>query len=449
MAGIEDRHRRAKCFNFTGYRYDNETGVATLTYDADGMPFEELIEFPWAPWPVEPSRQFAFYQALEILHLVAGVSYYKAGLAPRIDMGAAQVDPPMANFLNRLYYHGLAEFAYVNSLDLEGRIRFEATVQGDGEKAGSLVLPGRALVAMGGGKDSLVCLDLLQSMGVETQPVCVGQSRLIGETVKAAGLPLIRIGRTLSDNLIRLNREGAWNGHVPVTAINSAILVCAAVLYGYRYVVFANEASANEPTLVDTRGREVNHQFSKSFAFEQDFDRVTRHRVSPDIAYFSLLRPFSETAITRRFARLTEFHSVFSSCNRNFHQDGSRIQGRWCLDCPKCRFTALALAPFMQPRQLTAIQGDDLLNRQDQLEGFKALCGLGADKPFECVGSTGECRALVRQLAGQDEWKDHEVIRCLAAFDEVIHAPALQLDPDFTLPNCIPPGLKEKLRAPG
>jgi hypothetical protein len=68
---------------------------------------------------------------------------------------------------------------------------------------------------------------------------------LIGDTVKTAGLPLIRIGRQISPVISELNAEGAWNGHVPVTAINSAVLLCASILYGYRYVVFANESSAS------------------------------------------------------------------------------------------------------------------------------------------------------------------------------------------------------------
>ena len=56
---------------------------------------------------------------------------------------------------------------------------------------------------MGGGKDSLVGLDLLQQAGLDVMPVCVGGSDLIKETVKAAGLPLIAIGRQLAPELAR------------------------------------------------------------------------------------------------------------------------------------------------------------------------------------------------------------------------------------------------------
>ena len=449
--------KQATCFSFSGYHYDPASGEATLTYDVDGRLLHEKITFPWAPWPVYASRQAAFLQALELLHLVAGISYYKAGLATRIDTGENKIDRTMAAFLKELYLEGLAEFAYINRLDLTGLIDFEVNTDGasvamehsqDGLSSYPVDLPGRALVAMGGGKDSLVCLQMLKDAGVEVQPVCVGGSRLIGETVKATNLPLIRIQRELSSVLTEMNTGGAWNGHVPVTAINSAILLCASLLYGYRFVVFANESSANEATLTDGQGREVNHQYSKSLAFEQNFAAVIGRHVSPDIEYFSLLRPFSEIAITRRFSEMTEFHQVFSSCNRNFHQDGSHITGRWCQDCPKCRFTALALAPFLSPQALFSIQGADLLDQENQLQGFKALCGLGELKPLECVGSVAESRAAMKGLVKDSQWQDKYIVRVLAEYSEIKQAGVLELQPDFEAAHCIPAAVMARLNAP-
>ena len=464
---ILDKHdirasgKQAVCFRFSGLHYEPASGEAVLSYDIDGRTFSEKITFPWAPWPVDSSRQAAFLRALELLHLIAGVSYSQVCLASRVNTGESKIGALMGGFLNELYLKGLGEFAYVNRLDLSGLINFECTAdespmietltrEASAEQltcAYPVDLPDRALVAMGGGKDSLVCLHMLEAAGVEVQPACVGGSVLIGETVKAAGLPLIRIQRELSPGLAKMNSAGAWNGHVPVTAINSAILLCAGFLYGYRYIVFANESSANEATLKDGQGREVNHQFSKSFAFEQHFDSVVRQYVSPDIRYFSLLRPFGEIAISRRFSKMTRFHEVFSSCNRNFHQDGSHITGRWCLDCPKCRFTALALAPFLDPSRLLAIQGADLLNQENQLDGFKALCGLAEHKPFECVGSIAECRAAMKFLAGDPRWRDKYVVGVLAGFDDIQQAGELDLNPDFKTQHCIPSEILARLNA--
>lgn len=450
MKSVEFKEKQAECFSFSDCQYDPASGEARLSYEVDGQALHETITFPWAPWPVDASRQAAFFQALELLHLVAGISYYKAGLARRIDPGKSSIDSAMAAFLNDLYLQGLGEFAHINQLDLSGLINFEINTNKASAGSSTAIdteLPDRALVAMGGGKDSLVCLQMLREAGVEVQPACVGGSVLIGETVKTAGLPLIRIGRELSAGLARMNADGAWNGHVPVTAINSAILVCGALLYGYRYVVFANESSANEATLKNAQGNEINHQYSKSLVFEKAFRAVIRQRVSTGIEYFSLLRPFSECAITRLFSEMTELHAVFSSCNRNFHLDGSHIEGRWCQDCPKCRFAALALAPFISPDQLIAIQGADLLDQDSQMLGFRELCGLGENKPFECVGSISESRAAMKSLAARPQWQDKHIVRALADQPEIRQAGELELKPDPAAEHCIPTAIMARLSA--
>lgn len=408
---------KAECFRFLACAYDARNGVARLSYAFDDGPeLVETITFPHAPWPPEASRQASFGRALQILHLVAGVSYYKAGLNRRIGVSDDRSLDGLGGFLTELYVRGLAEFGYVNGVDVASKVHFpdEGVLSGSREHpARPLVLPGRALVAMGGGKDSLVGLDILRQAGVPVTPVCVGGSELIRRTVKAAGLPLIAIGRRLAPELAQMNRAGAMNGHVPVTAINSAILLCASILYGFRYIVFANERSADEATLVTADGKEVNHQYSKSSDFEAGFRRVIAAQVSPDIEYFSILRPFSELEIVRRFSGMERFHAVYSSCNRNFHLDGPRVDGRWCGDCPKCRFAALSLALFMAPEKVRAIQGFDLLNDPGQEDGFRALCGLNRDKPFECVGEAGESRAALAALGSMDRWKDHAVVRAL------------------------------------
>ncbi len=437
--------RKARCFEFTRCEFDPLRGVASLVYRFDNGPeLIERIRFPYAPWPPEASRQAAFEQALYLLHLVAGVSYYKAGLSHEMRFAQRDPDPELAAFLTELYVQGLGEFAYINQVDLVSRISFPGT--GAPTVAIDLILPQRALHAMGGGKDSLVGLRLLQQAGIEVQPVCIGQSTLIGETVKAAGLPLLRIERTLAPELLEMNRMGAWNGHVPVTAIHSAILLCASVLYGFAYVVFSNERSADEATLVLGDGTAVNHQHSKSSAFENNLREVIASQLSPDIEYFSILRPFSELEIVRRFCHLTEFQSVYSSCNRNFHLDGSQIEGRWCQDCPKCRFAALSLALFLSPGQVVDIMGADLLDQGEQADGFRALCGLGRDKPFECVGEAGESRAALAALVTRDDWCEHAVVAAVAAELAEVSVPALE---DLFVPSkkhWIPPAVFSRLK---
>src|SRR3546814_12857619 len=92
------------------------------------------------------------------------------------------------------------------------------------------------------------------------------------------------------------------SGHIPVTAINSAILVFAAVLLDADQVVFSNERSASYGSLIEGTG-EVNHQWSKGWAFERDFGAHVQREVAADLHYYSLLRPLSELAVARQFAK--------------------------------------------------------------------------------------------------------------------------------------------------
>ena len=435
--------RAARTFHFSGCEYDPSSGVARMAYAFDdGPPLVESLHFPHAPWPTEANRQWAFMRALELTHQVAGVSYWKAGLTPAMQVDGGAPDPGRLDFLSAVYHHGLAEFAATNDVDVPERLPLDAS-DTPAQPAVPLELPARSLVAIGGGKDSLVTLEALRDAGREVQPFCVGASALIEDTVRAAGLPLLRVGRRLAPELTAMNDAGAWNGHVPVTAINSCIGVCAALLYGFGEVVFSNERSADEPTRRRAEGHDVNHQWSKSFAFERALQDELSRTVSPDLHYYSLLRPWWEVTVAGRFAQLEAFHDVFSSCNRNFHQDGSQVEGRWCRDCPKCRFTALALAPFFEPGALSRILGTDLLDDEQQIEGFRALLELDRERPYECIGTVPETRALLAALASRPQWQNHAVVAALA--------PELPADtPTLTAlmaehgPHRLPPDLAER-----
>jgi hypothetical protein len=211
---------------------------------------------------------------------------------------------------------------------------------------------------------------------------------------------------------LKLNEAGALNGHVPITGILSAIALACAVMSGCDAVAMSNEHSASAPSLyVD--GVAVNHQYSKSFEFEQDFARYVERFISPSLSYFSLLRPLSEIEIARIFAKHREYFGVFRSCNTAFRQARAARGRHWCCNCPKCRFVFLALSPFVAKPDLIEIFGRNLLGDETQCDGFAELCGLRANKPFECVGETSESAGVLSHLAGHAEWRDDRVVRRL------------------------------------
>ena len=202
----------------------------------------------------------------------------------------------------------------------------------------------------------------------------------------------MKIKRTISQNLIALNQDGAINGHVPISAIWAFLSVITALLTNQKYIAFSNEASANQPTL-EIDGQNINHQYSKTLEFEQDFQNYVTTFIHPELKYFSLLRPFSELYIAEMFAQKAwpKYKDKFSSCNRNFTQSA---EGKlfWCGECPKCAFVFLILAPFTKPAELLNIFGKNLLADPDLKQTWLELLGKTEHKPFECVGTIEEVK---------------------------------------------------------
>ena len=438
-----------RTFRFVRCWFDAETGVARLVYAFDeGPELTETVTVPGAPFTLDATRAQAVEQAVRLLHLITGVSYYKAAVPNEIRIDGYAIDAATAVLLEQVYVHGLGEFAYRNGLSLHGRVRFPVAAQA-AAAAPSAGLRQHALVAIGGGKDSLVSIEALRGAGIDQTVTWIGGSQLIAACAARTGLPTLNIGRALAPELFDYNRQGAWNGHIPVSAINSAIMVLAALLQGVDQVVFSNERSASYGSMIPGTG-EVNHQWSKGWAFEQAFGDYVHSHVAADLHYYSLLRPLSELAVARQFARTDHYDAHFSSCNRNFHLLGERPTNRWCGVCPKCHFVFLALAPFMPKPRLVGIFGRNLLDDVNQTGGFDALLEYQDHKPFECVGEGQESRAAMAALGDRPEWREdaivarfnHEIRPQLDAAELAV-APLLEIGGEHR----IPAALWERLRA--
>ena len=376
---------------------------------------------------------------------MAGVSYYKAALPGRVECESGAPPPAAAALLEALYSEGLGELAYTNGLALP-RPRFPSA--GVAPPAHVAAEPTRVLVPVGGGKDSAVAIEVVRASGLELGLFSVGDVIPIRRAAEVAGLRRLIARRTIDPALIALNERGAVNGHVPITAIVSCIALLTAALGGFDAVAMANERSASSANLV-WDGVEVNHQFSKGLRAERMLEAAAAE-AGAQVACFSVLRPASELAIARAFARLPQYHRAFTSCNAVFRLDPGLRSASWCGDCPKCRFVFLALAPFTTPEHLTEIFGRDLLADDEQFEGFALLTATGGHKPFECVGEERESLAAIAMLAEDERWRGHSVVRRLA--DEVLaQAPAGTADPAAALSlsedHDVPPVLLTQVNA--
>lgn len=415
-----------RVFRCTRWSFDPVASEATFEYALDeDIVLQEVFTFAPPSQSLSSARRLAFERVLAHLHLAAGLSYYKLAAPPTVRIECGTWTDDEIAFHRTLLAKGLGEYSWHNDLEAELLPAFEYRAGRPEPAVVGLALDAGALVPVGGGKDSCVTIEALRAARVSVTLVTINRYPVIQDVIDAAALPDLAVRRVLDPQLAVLNANGARNGHVPVTAIVSLAAAAAAILHGHDAVIMSNERSASEGNVL-YRGVEINHQWSKSDEAEQLLAGLLAS-ITPELSYFSLLRPLSELDIARRFAQsCSRYLDSFSSCNAAFRLDPLRRVSRWCGRCPKCQFVYLALATVLERSTLVEILGDELF-AASPVDGFRALLGLTEWKPFECVGASIECRVALRLLLDEhhggerrDGWSGHVVLQELAA--EVVAA---------------------------
>lgn len=410
-------------FLYKGYETEEDSQSLKITYQ-----FEIPGLSSFAPAWIFPKRQGderrwcedrQVREMIFSLGMVELVSYWKIACPPVVQVECGYLGKEQIAWWKDLYFNGLGEFFYVNKIEEaspedfmeircengSGRDSGKDSGKGAGngknglEPAGSSVMPLSAdavvpsaddvLVPIGGGKDSVVTLELLRRAGKKITGYIINPRGATIHTAEKAALDgehVICAKRTLDPNMLELNRQGYLNGHTPFSALVAFSSILAARLWGLSMIALSNESSANESTV---QGSTVNHQYSKSFKFEQDFHWYQTHYLEGSAGYFSLLRPLSEFQIARYFAGQKKYHSVFRSCNAGSKTDS------WCGHCPKCLFVYLILSPFLSQKELEEIFARNMLSDVDMKETLDQLIGIQEEKPFECVGSRDEINTAI------------------------------------------------------
>jgi len=322
--------------------------------------------------------------------MVEMISYWKACCSPKIIIKPFNLEPNALDWWKRLYFNGLGEFFHINGIkpDYNDFLTFECEPAPGPEKH-PIGLTDSSLVPIGGGKDSVVTLEILRSAKKPVIPFFLNPTKAALEVARVAGFgedQTIIIKRNIDPELLRLNDQGFLNGHTPFSALLAFYSLIPATLSGSKNIVLSNESSANEPTIP---GTEINHQYSKSYDFEKDFREYCAEYISDDFNYFSFLRPLNELQIAALFSGFNKYHQAFRSCNA-----GSKT-GVWCGKCPKCLFTFIILSPFLEPDELVEIFGSNLLDDPGLSFYFDQLCGLEEEKPFDCIGTIDEVNAAL------------------------------------------------------
>ena len=322
--------------------------------------------------------------------LVELISYWKCACPPKVILKAGALTEEQKLWWKKLYFNGLGEFFYINSIETNINDFMEIENQSDEylSKESFKVEEGN-IIPIGGGKDSIVTLETLSRMKEKNTCLILDPRGASLDSAISGGYvinKIFEIHRVICPKLLELNKKDYLNGHTPFSALLGFMTVFAAALLGKKYITLSNESSANESNI---EGSDVNHQYSKSFEFEKDFTDYISEYVTDDIKYFSILRPLSELQIAEIFSRYKKYHEIFRSCNA-----GSK-QNIWCGKCSKCLFVFIMLSPFLSEAELTHIFGKNLFEDKELLTIFEQLVGVQKVKPFDCVGTRDEVNAAL------------------------------------------------------
>lgn len=346
------------------------------------------------------------------LGMVELISYWKITCSKEVEVLCANLQEKEIRWWKELYFYGLGEFFYTNGIPLDKEGFMELYGAGN-----SIVIQDSAqrplegcLVPVGGGKDSVVSLELLKKAGEKIKCYIINPRGATVNCVEAGGYGMentLVANRTLDRRMIELNQQGYLNGHTPYSAIVAFSSTITAFLHGIKYICLSNEASANESTVM---GSTVNHQYSKSFKFEKDFHTYEKKFIGSGTYYFSLLRPLSEFQIARYFSGCTAYHPIFRSCNAGSKED------KWCGHCPKCLFVFFILSPFLSHERLCEIFKTDMLEDETMEPVMRQLIGEVEEKPFECVGSREEVNTAICMTIADMEKQGAVLPKLLATY---------------------------------
>ncbi len=387
--------RRYPVFEYRGWHWEVTGEGLRLWFDfkmgevefhptalVEGREFLGLADTPQSP--LKETLDWIVFN----IGMVELVSYWKCACPPPVVVSCGSLTEEQVAFWKKLYWNGLGEFFYTNGISetQEAFMKVSSAATHYPLPTTHYPLPTthyplstHYLVPIGGGKDSVVTLELLRRAGKRIRPLIMNPRGATVECARVAGFPMeevLVIRRTIDPTLLELNKQGYLNGHTPFSAMLAFYTLLASALTGIPNVALSNESSANESTVLGTN---VNHQYSKSLEFEDDFRKYL-----PTYNYFSFLRPLSELQIAMLFSRFEAYHDVFRSCNAGSKEDV------WCGHCAKCLFAYIILSPFIAPERLNRIFGKSMLDDETLRHEFRQLIGAAETKPFECVGTVDE-----------------------------------------------------------
>jgi len=324
------------------------------------------------------------------LGLIEMLNYWKLEPSNEISIEAGNLDKDQIKFLKKVIINGMGEFIYKNKLDFP---KLKIIVNSKQKlKPLNPKLKERILVPIGGGKDTPVTISLLKG---KLGTFILNPKKPQLDIAKIANIKdVITVGRTLDKKLFD---KKYLNGHVPFSAFLAFLSLIVARTHNYNTIAFSWEKSSNQGN-VKYKGKNINHQWSKSEEFEDLFKKYSKKYLIKSIKFKNPLRKYTETEIIKKFAKLKQYHSSFVSCNRAYTIKPTNT--KWCGKCPKCLFVYSSLFPYLEKEELYKIFKKDLFEDKNLIPIAKQLI---SNKPFECVGTIEETKDIFKKCIKKDD----------------------------------------------
>ncbi|MFA5080713.1 MAG: hypothetical protein WC472_03800 [Candidatus Paceibacterota bacterium] len=328
------------------------------------------------------------------LGMIELFSYWKAFCSPKITIKASFLDKWQINWWKDFLLNGMGQYFFENKIDFTKKNFIELVCESKKSDypISGLIKSEDILLPIGGGKDSATSIGIIKQTKKKTACLVLNPTKNSTKMIKIGGFSdKIICKRKIEEKLLELNRKGFLNGHTPFVGYLSFLSVLCAVLFNKKYIILSNEKSSNEGNVI-YKGKEINHQYSKTFDFEKKFRIYIKKYICSELEYFSLLRPLYEIQIARIFSKNPQYFNTFLSCNESqkTYSGTKKKLGDWCGFCSKCLFVYIILSPFLTKEKMDYIFNKNLFKDKALLPILQELIDEKKVKPLECVGTRSE-----------------------------------------------------------
>ena len=385
-----DLRKKYPVFEYIGYHFQIEKNDLVLTYEyniSKQFNFQHKVAISIHEDAKHRIQNPEFENMVFHLGLAEMFSYWKATCSPIIDIKAGFLDEEQTIWWKDLLVNGMGQYFYENKIDFTTTGFINITSSGKRFNGNLIHVEGeKTLVPIGGGKDSVVTLQTLLNRNMADAVLIINPTTSYSAKIaeKSGVVKTIMALRKIDPKLLKLNSLGFLNGHIPYSNILFFISLVAAYLNGYKNIPFSNEKSSDEEN-IKYLNKSINHQYSKTFEFENKFRDYNQKFIS-NIDLFSFLRPIYDLQVAKIFSKQEKYFGTFRSCNV-----GQQV-GVWCCSCPKCLSTFILLFPFLGPKKILEVFPHSLYEDERLTLLLDALILENRVKPFECVGTREELK---------------------------------------------------------